>query len=832
MGFALQPGRCNAGGATMNRTCLHACALVAAISAAASPRANANVPPNTPTIIEPATDGQVLNPADVHMATALFSDPDPGDTHLCSDWEIWTVSPSQRVWSALCATGASAVHLHLGDGVFENAYAGRSELDFSTNYILRTRHRDSSGVIATQWSAYAQRPFATGAASAVFPVELDDVLTNPAPAWRESAGGAPLVLPPGAPQPLLAMQTAEGGVLLEFRGLDGLSNQLINPPRLAEHGFARIVVTAGAAALSLPESEVSFFNDEGEEVTIYLPALAVNPGTPAYYWVSAAGSTYTGNSTQTAPSFRFLARGAPVPWIVNQPGYKVEIVATGFQLPVNIAFIPNPGIGPDDPLYYVTELYGQIKMVTRSGAVSDYATNLLNYNPTGEFPGSGEQGLAGIVVDPATGDLYCTLVYDAGGPHYPRVDKFTSTDGGRTAATQTTIRNMPGETQGPSHQISNITIGPDGKLYVHVGDGFVTATAQNVDSFRGKILRMNLNGTAVSGNPFYSSSDGITARDYVFAYGFRNPFGGAWRASDGFHYEVENGPSRDRIAKVVAGRNYLWDGSDTSMGNFAIYLWIPSSAPVNVAFVQSTVFNGSGFPAAKLDHAFVAESGATWASGPQSVGKRITEFVLDAAGNLVSGPTPIVQYAGSGKATVAGLAAGPDGLYFSDLYKDRNFQSPIDRGANVLRIRYVGTAGFSADVTAGQAPVTVHFTDLSSVPSPTAWRWDFGDGTISTAQHPTHVYTRAGDFDVQLQVTGAAGLRVVVEHDLVHVSPPMAVDLDVDGDVDLSDYALFADCITGPGAAPPLDVECEPADFDANEKIDLWDFAGLQRAIN
>ena len=54
---------------------------------------------------------------------------------------------------------------------------------------------------------------------------------------------------------------------------------------------------------------------------------------------------------------------------------------------------------------------------------------------------------------------------------------------------------MVGETQGQSHQISNITIGPDGKLYVHVGDGFDTAMALNLDSYRGKILRMNLDGS-------------------------------------------------------------------------------------------------------------------------------------------------------------------------------------------------------------------------------------------------------------------------------------------------------------------------------------------------
>ena len=116
--------------------------------------------------------------------------------------------------------------------------------------------------------------------------------------------------------------------------------------------------------------------------------------------------------------------------------------------------------------------------------------------------------------------------------HYPKVERLHSTDGGRTMATRTILLNMQPETQGQSHQISNITIGPDGKLYVHMGDGFNAATALNLDQYRGKVLRMNLDGTAPTDNPFYNAADGINARDYVFTYGHRNPFGGAWRAAN------------------------------------------------------------------------------------------------------------------------------------------------------------------------------------------------------------------------------------------------------------------------------------------------------------
>jgi glucose/arabinose dehydrogenase len=176
-------------------------------------------------------------------------------------------------------------------------------------------------------------------------------------------------------------------------------------------------------------------------------------------------------------------------------------------------------------------LYGNIKVVSRDGTASDFIRGVLNYQPNGQFPGSGEQGLTGIVVDPVSGDVFASMLYASspGGPTYPKVVRFKSSHGGRVSGSSTTILDMAGESMRESHQISILSVGPDGKLYVHVGDGFDSSTALNLDSFRGKILRLNLDGTPATDNPFYSASNGINGRDYVFAYGLRNPFGGAWR---------------------------------------------------------------------------------------------------------------------------------------------------------------------------------------------------------------------------------------------------------------------------------------------------------------
>jgi uncharacterized repeat protein (TIGR01451 family) len=730
-------------------------------------------PPDTPLITEPGTDGQVVYAGDVHMETAPFSDPDVGNTHNCSDWQIVVSGTLELVWQTLCIGGLEKTHTHLADGTFMGSLSGQVELLPSSDYRLRVRHQDNTG----EWSNWAERPFQTGPASTVFPLEIDDVADPPAPTWVDTLGDD-VILPAAATPPFVSLESPTGTLLVELRGLDGVFNQLTNPAAIAAHVAVRVHINAGdlGSNLLLPESDLSFTDGSGNAHTLYLPSISLTPTQSLYLWVAANGSSYWGSAAQTTPSFASLARGAPVPWAVLQPGYKVEVVATGFQLPVNIAFVPNPGPDPDDPFYYVTELYGTIKVVTRDGTVSDYATNLLNFNPTGNFPGTGEQGLAGIVVEPTTGDVYVTMLYssipfDDNAPHYPKVVRFQSIDGGHTAMTQTTVLDMVGESQGQSHQISNITIGPDGKLYVHMGDGFNAAMAQVLSSYRGKILRLNLDGTAPPDNPMYNAGNGINATDYIYAWGVRNPFGGAWRTSDGVHYQVENGPSVDRFSRILPNTNYTWGtggvGTDAQMFFNAIYAWNPAHAPVNLSFIQSSVFGGSGFPAEKMDHAFVTESGPTWATGPQTRGKRIVEFVVDSNGVLVSGPTKLVEYNGSGKATAAAIAAGPDGLYFSDLYKDVNYLSPIDSGANILRIRFVGTADFTSNTTAGPVNATIEFTDTSSVVAPIGWLWDFGDGNTSTEQDPSHVYTAAGIYNVRLRVTGANGVSAIQKNQYI-----------------------------------------------------------------
>ena len=659
--------------------------------------------PRTPSITEPVFDGRIVSPQDVHMECAPFFS-SVSAAHLCTDWEIWTVAPPERVWFVSCVTGVERLHIHMGDGTFAGSHAGRRDMIPSTDYVLRSRHRDNSGNASTEWSFWGTRNFSTGALGSNLPLTVRDVFSLAS--WTNSAN-ASIILPSATANPanpsMLRLEAETGESLVTIAARNGAGNDINNPPALPVLAQVKAKFRGGATGLAVPPSSLTFTDEQCNDHTLFLPAVTLAANAESSFWISAAGSSYVATPLQDHSELTVLARGTELPFIATQPGYVIDKFATGLMLPVSIAFVPNPGTAPNSILCYIAELYGTIKAVTRNGTVSNYRTGLVNFNPTGDFPGSGEQGLGCIVVDPANGDLFATVLADNGtGTHYPRVIRLRSIDGGRTASSVTLILDMPNDPQGQSHQISNITFGPDGFLYIHVGDGFDASSGQNLNLFRGKIIRMTKTGVAPSTNPFYNAADGITARDYVWEYGFRNPFGGAWRNSDQSHYIVENGPSVDRMSKLVRGRNMGYDGSDASMRNFAIYTWEIAHAPVNIAFPQSTVFGGSGFPASKWDRAFVTESGPTYGDGPQELGKRIVEFTISSTGAVTSGPTSFVEYAGSGRASCVGIAMGPDGLYFTDLYKDLNAASPIERGANLYRVRYVGaTVCCPVDIAGG-----------------------------------------------------------------------------------------------------------------------------------
>ncbi|HVZ34190.1 MAG TPA: PQQ-dependent sugar dehydrogenase, partial [Polyangiaceae bacterium] len=336
---------------------------------------------------------------------------------------------------------------------------------------------------------------------------------------------------------------------------------------------------------------------------------------------------------------------------------------------------------------------GTIDVVLRDGSVSAYASDLLNFDPLANDASSTE-GLRGAAVDPTTGDLYVTLTYSSDpntptAPHFAAVERFTSNDGGHTAATRTRIRSLDPEPESTRHFISDVSFGPDDLLYVYVGDAGDPTLSQNLQSYHGKVLRMTRDGAPASRNPYYNVDDGISPRDFIFSTGIGDPEGAAWRLAEGNQYFVDSGSQVDRLARASVGHDFGWDGTDVSLFQSSLYNWVPSVAPKQIAFLESALFSRSGFPSEYEGRAYVTQSaGDGMGDGTH---KAITEWNIAAGGELREGPRPIAYYEGSGDSTPVALAAGPDGLYFSDFSSD-DPSDPNQPGASVLRLSFQGAS--------------------------------------------------------------------------------------------------------------------------------------------
>jgi glucose/arabinose dehydrogenase len=159
------------------------------------------------------------------------------------------------------------------------------------------------------------------------------------------------------------------------------------------------------------------------------------------------------------------------------------------------------------------------------------------------------------------------------------VVRFTDHDGTATNP-EVIISNLPA-TEDKDHNGGRIVFGPDGKLYIAIGDTAVAERAQNLESWAGKILRFDPNGDIPIDNPFPGSP--------VYALGFRNVFGLDFHPVTGDLYVTENGPEAgDAINLVKAGSNYGWPlqkvGGAPPQFEKPIFEWTSVIVPTGMTF--------------------------------------------------------------------------------------------------------------------------------------------------------------------------------------------------------------------------------------------------------
>ncbi len=324
-----------------------------------------------------------------------------------------------------------------------------------------------------------------------------------------------------------------------------------------------------------------------------------------------------------------------------------------------------------------------------------------------------------------------------------------------------------------AHTIGTVRFGPDGKIYVGMGDGssFSTATeqsfrSQDLNYYNGKILRINPDGTAPSDNPFYDGNPN-SVRSKVYAYGLRSPFRFTHKPDTSEVYVGDVGAAKFEEINRGRGANFGWPCYEGPNPQFTFQNSFPQrcgqipassvtpplySYPWNggSSIVMGPFYTGTTYPAAFRNNLFFADF----------VQGFIRRAIFDANNNLVS----VESFATSVDSPVH-LEQGPDGfLYYMAI-----------ASGELKRIRFSGSAP-TATATATRPsvsnPYTVAFSSAgSSDPNNSAltYLWEFGDGTTATAANPTHSYNTTGvqTFTVKLTITNAQGLAASAAVDVI-----------------------------------------------------------------
>jgi glucose/arabinose dehydrogenase len=209
---------------------------------------------------------------------------------------------------------------------------------------------------------------------------------------------------------------------------------------------------------------------------------------------------------------------------------------TDLRFPVNMAW------APDGTLFYAEKELGNVRMVV-DGAVTPEPVAHVDVDV------SFETGLLGLAVDPGwPGEPWLYLYYSDATDGINRLIRVRVEDG-REVDRETLLDGLP--TAAAYHNGGDMVFGPDGMLYLTVGDAHESERAQDPADLGGKVLRITPSGEVPEDNPIPGTR--------TFTLGHRNSFGICVEPATGDLWETENGPGGgDEVNHLVAGANYGW----------------------------------------------------------------------------------------------------------------------------------------------------------------------------------------------------------------------------------------------------------------------------------
>ena len=213
-------------------------------------------------------------------------------------------------------------------------------------------------------------------------------------------------------------------------------------------------------------------------------------------------------------------------------------------------------IAPDGRIF-LTEKSGKIRLV-KNGALltTPFATipNVDNYN---------ERGLQGIVLDPDFSTnrfvyVYYTYKAPGGSVSNNRVSRFTANGDVALSGSERVLLDIDPLSSAGNHNGGSLAF-KDGKLLITVGENANGANAQSMTTLKGKVLRLNPDGSIPTDNPYYGSATGNNRA--IWALGLRNPFHIAVQPGTGTIFINDVGQSTyEEINQGLAGKNYGWPG--------------------------------------------------------------------------------------------------------------------------------------------------------------------------------------------------------------------------------------------------------------------------------
>lgn len=240
---------------------------------------------------------------------------------------------------------------------------------------------------------------------------------------------------------------------------------------------------------------------------------------------------------------------APVSAATLRPGFTETRIASGIARPTALAFAP-------DGRLFVCEQGGRLRVI-KDGVLLPAPFLTVTVSAVGE------RGLLGVVVDPNFQvNRYVYVYYTATTPHlHNRVSRFTANGDVALPGSEVVLLELDPLTAATNHNGGGLHFGPDGLLYIGVGENAAGSNAQTLGNLLGKVLRIAADGSIPSTNPFYGSASGVNRA--IWALGLRNPFTFAFEPLSGRMMINDVGQSAwEEINDGQAAANYGWPATE------------------------------------------------------------------------------------------------------------------------------------------------------------------------------------------------------------------------------------------------------------------------------